>query len=84
MSKVQERYTPRLMAANTSTTLTGPSVGGFISVTAGTLSITSVDSGNVLTAFPVAVGTYYPLPIYVGQNGGTVTLAGGASGTLLV
>lgn len=83
---VQERYTPIPMAANASRDLESLGLGGFICVTTGTLSVTRKDGATttpLLTAFPVTAGVVYGLPIYLHTRGATVTLAGGASGTLL-
>lgn len=82
MATYQERYQPTLMAANATVRVTKESVGGFLAATAGTITIVSTDNGTVVLAHPVAAGTYYPFPFYLGPNGGSVTLAGGASGTL--
>jgi hypothetical protein len=79
-----ERYHPNIMAANETKVFAGGSgTGGFICVTAGTLTILSRLGTTVLNAFPVAAGSVYGLPIYLGVNGYSVVLAGGASGTLL-
>ena len=83
MGTIQERYHGTAMAANTTFTVTGNSVAGFICVTAGTLTITRADGTTILVnALPVSAGVYYPLPILVAA-GATVTLASGASGTIL-
>ncbi len=82
MSTIKERYNPIVLAANGTAPLTGDMVGGFLCQTAGTVSITRNTGGALLTAFPVEIGVYYPMPFYIGPNGGTVTLAGGASGIL--
>lgn len=82
MATYQERYQPFLMAANATLQVTKESIGGFAAATAGTITVTSTANGTVVSAHPVAAGTYYPFPFYLGSNGGTVTLAGGASGTL--
>lgn len=84
MSNYKERYTATPMAANATARFNGSQLGGFLAVTAGTITITD-DAGVVdLAAFPCAAGQYVPLPILVNTpTGGTVTLAGGASGTLL-
>lgn len=87
MTIVQERYSPHAMAANASYVVNGPNLGGFIAVTAGTITVTDALSNVLLNAFPVAAGLYYPLPMYLavkGAKSATVQLAGGASGTLLV
>jgi hypothetical protein len=83
MSNYKERYTANPMAANATFSFTGSQLGGFLAVTAGTITITDANGVAELTAFPCAAGQYVPLPILVNTLGGTVTLAGGASGTLL-
>lgn len=80
----QERYKPLFMAANTSSTFTGSKMGGFLTKTAGTLTVTSFAGVVLVSAHPVSAGIYYPIPMYVGPDGATVALAGGASGTLLI
>lgn len=84
MSTVQERYRPMLMAANATAVVKGEQVAGFLCKTTGTISVTT--NGGILTvdAVPVTAGIYTPLPFFLGINGGTVTLASGASGTLAV
>lgn len=86
MSTIKERYSPIVLAANGSATLTGSMVGGFLCITSGTITITGLtDAGasrTIVNALPVTAGVYYPIPFYIGEKGGTVTLAGGASGTL--
>lgn len=83
---VQERYAPRPVGANETISLTGASVGGFLCTTAGTVTLVRDDGqGNTTTlvnAMAVAAGTYYPMPFYLGSNGGTFTTAGGAIGCL--
>lgn len=79
----KEKYSPILMGLNSTVTVQGVQVGGFLTKTAGTLSI-SQGGVTYVDAHPLTVGQYLPLPI--GFNGAdiVVTLAGGASGTLLV
>ena len=82
---VKEAYTPYALAANATLRVEGPQMGGFLCVTGGTLTVT--DSGGVVevNALPVTAGIYYPIPIrFGGAGGGSVTLASGASGTVLV
>jgi hypothetical protein len=81
---VKERYSPNIMAANATFKLAGPSVGGFICTVSGTLSITDNNSNAILSSFPVTAGVFHPIPIFIGNNGGVITLSGGAAGTLLV
>ena len=87
---IQERYVPLVLGVNASAIpINNQSVAGFICQTSGTLTLTAaagdvLPSFNVLTAFPVTAGLYYPMPVFLCKNGGSVTLAGGASGTLLL
>lgn len=86
---VRERFNPVLMAANASYTIRGQNIGGFLAKTAGTITVTSTDASglNAVTlvdAVPVTAGVYTPIPLEFPARGGTVTLAGGASGTLFV
>ena len=80
---IQEQYTPQPMAANSSFVTGSQRIGGFICTTAGTLTVTT-EAGTVINALPVTAGAYVPLPIFLGTSGGTITLAGGAAGTLLI
>ena len=89
MSSIVERYRAIPMADNaTATSTTSNSIGGFLAVTAGTITV--VQNGNpntgtqnviLVNALPVTAGTYTRLP-FLTMGGFTVTLAGGASGTL--
>lgn len=87
---VRERFNPVLMAANTSYVVRGPSMGGFLAKTSGTITVTATDargngSTNFVNAVPVTAGAYTPIPLeFPAGAGGTVTLADGASGTLFV
>lgn len=78
---VQERATATPMTANATFTLTGSNILGFLAVTAGTVTVTDPTGKVLVNAVPVAAGQWLKIPFYVGI-GGTVTLAGGASGTL--
>jgi len=89
MTQVRERFSPKPMAANAVLTITGPYLGGFLCKTSGTITIVSKDAGGTIDvtlvdAVPVTAGIYTPIPIVVPATGYTVTLAGGASGTLMV
>lgn len=87
--QVRERFSPKLMAADSSLAITGPYLGGFLAKTSGTISVTAKDAlgtsdVTLVDAVPVTAGGYTPIPIVVPATGYTVTLAGGASGTLMV
>lgn len=84
---VQEFYVPLAVAANTTTPLASLQLGGFLCVTSGTITVVANASGGqpartIINAFPVSAGIYYPLPFYLGTEGGVFTTAGGASGTV--
>lgn len=85
---VQERYNALVLGVNGTANVTSTGVAGFLCVTAGTLTLTRTnDVGTVITivsALPVSAGVYVPIPFLIGSKGGTVTLAGGASGALAV
>ena len=85
LNMFNERYTGYAMAANSSLKVTRQSIGGFLCVTPGTLTVTNDDGLVIVNALPVAAGLYYPMPFLLQtRTGGTVALAGGASGTLAV
>lgn len=79
----KERYSATAVAANGVVNITGSQTGGFLAVTAGTITLADANGVVEVNAFPVAAGQYVPLPIYLNTIGGTFTCAGGASGTLL-
>ena len=86
---VRERFNPVPMAANTSYEVIGQFIGGFLAKTGGTITVTSTradgtGSVNYVDAIPVSAGVYTPIPLEFPYRRGTVTLAGGASGTLFV
>lgn len=87
---VRERFNPVPMAANTSYVVRGPSMGGFLAKTSGTITVAAANPLGTSTvtyvdAVPVTAGAYTPIPLeFPTGAGGTITLAGGASGTLFV
>lgn len=87
---VRERFNPVPMVANTSYVVRGPSMGGFLAKTSGTITVAADNAlGTSLVTYvdavPVTAGTYTPIPLeFPTGAGGTITLAGGASGTLFV
>lgn len=58
-------------------------IGGFLCVTAGTITVARADGTVLVNAFPLTAGTYVPLPFFCGA-GASVTLGTGCSGTLAV
>jgi hypothetical protein len=83
MSTVQERYSGKVVAANSTTILKSSAIAGFLCKTGGTFSVVGATSVTIVDAHPVTAGVYYPVPLYLEGEGGTFTTAGGASGTLL-
>lgn len=85
---VKERYTPFPMAADSTLLVTSDSIGGFLALTSGTITvIRKNDDGSnttIVNGVSVTAGIYTPLPFYLGKNNGSVILGGGASGTLAV
>ena len=80
----QERYTPKPMAANSTYTLTKQGIAGFLPTVNGTITVVDGDGTTVLNAYPVTAGVFARLPMYLQSNQGSITLAGGAAGTLLI
>tara|TARA_R110002126_G_scaffold81680_3_gene201069 strand:+ start:84 stop:329 length:246 start_codon:yes stop_codon:yes gene_type:complete len=81
------------MAANSTTYFSGiVGITGFLATTGGTISVSYEDGGNgaaivtvsAVQTVPIVAGGYTPIPLEFAQNGGTITLAGGASGTLFI
>ena len=83
MGQAKEHYAAHPMAADTSRPC-GVTIAGFIATVAGTLTITDAD-GTVLVdgmAVDPASG-FIRIPLLANSSAGcTVTLAGGAAGTL--
>lgn len=84
---VQERYSPIPIGANTTVEISGNAIGLFVCTTSGTLTVVSnaydgKATTTIVTALAVTAGQVYPLPFFLGSNGGSVTTAGGAVGTI--
>jgi hypothetical protein len=78
---VKETYTAVAMAANANKIFKAPSgLGGFLCTVAGTFDADD-SNGAVVDVLPVTAGVYYAMPFScVGDL--TVTLSGGAAGTV--
>jgi hypothetical protein len=82
---VREGFRPQPMGADSSITVAGTGISGFLPVTAGTISVVDADGTTVLNAYPLSAGVFSKIPIYFNFAGNkTITLGGGASGTLLI
>lgn len=77
---ITERYTALPVGVNSTVTFTGTSVGGFLAITSGTVTVKNFAGTSIIASFPVTAGVYHPMPFYIDKNGGTITTAGGASG----
>ena len=82
--EVQEGYTANRIAANSTNNLICNNVAGFLADAAGTITVTLLDTPNVvlLNAMAVVAGGYYPMPFRVNTPGVRVVTAGGAAGCL--
>jgi hypothetical protein len=82
VSQSKESYAAHPIAAN-GTYKCGASIAGFLCTVAGTLTVTDGDGTVLVNALPVAVGPFIRIPLFFRTTqGNTVTLAGGAAGTL--
>lgn len=83
MGQIKEHYTAKPMAANSSLVV-GVTLAGFLCTVAGTLTVTDVDGNVLINAYPVTAGQgFIRIPLLSKTSAGmTVTLAGGAAGTL--
>lgn len=80
--QVKEHYGAKPMAAN-GTIKVGVSIAGFLCTVAGTLSVIAEDGTVLVNAAPVTPGPFIRIPLlFPTAAGGSVTLAGGAAGTL--
>lgn len=89
MTMVRERFNPIPMGVDSSYVVSGPHIGGFLAKTSGAITIVTKDSlgtsdVTIVNAVPLTAGIYTPIPIIFPAIGGTITLSGGASGTLMV
>lgn len=88
---VSEKFRPHPMGVNANYQFSGTGIAGFLAKTSGTITVIgaaqpTVPAGTVLVdAVPVTAGIFTPIPLKFTFDGvKTVTLGGGASGTLFV
>lgn len=82
---VRELFRAQPMGANTSYRVAGAHISGFLPTVAGTLTVTDADATVLVVAVPVTAGVFVKLPMQFNTSmGGTITLAGGAAGTLFI
>jgi len=73
------------MGVNATYVILGGQMGGFLTKTAGNITVTDPNGTVLVDAVPLTAGVFTPIPIIFSTvQGTTVTLAGGASGTLVV
>lgn len=87
MSCYQERYTPKVVTADSAYRIKSNAVGGFLCTANGTITLVAnaadgAPETTLISAMTVAAGTYYPLPFYLGKEGGTFTTGTGGAGVL--
>jgi hypothetical protein len=82
--EVQEGYTGNRIAANSTNNLICNNVAGFLADADGTITVTLLDTPNVvlLNAMAVVAGGYYPMPFRVNIPGVRIVTASGAAGCL--
>jgi hypothetical protein len=79
---VKEYYSAKPMAAN-SIQKVGAAIAGFLPTAAGTLTVTDADTTVLVNAVAVTIGVFVRIPLMFNtSSGGSVSLAGGAAGTL--
>jgi len=83
MAQLKEHYQGKYMPAD-STLKIGVSMAGFLITTAGTITVTDDDGEVIVNAHPVTTAQgFIRIPLFSKTSAGmTVTLAGGASGTI--
>ncbi len=83
MGQAKEHYAAHPMAANASRPC-GATIAGFLCTVAGTLTVTDADGTVLVNALPItANGLFIRIPLLTNTSAGcTVTLGGGAAGTL--
>lgn len=83
MGQVKEHYAAHPMGANAAR-ICGATLAGFLCTVAGTLTVTDADGTVLVNALPItANGLFIRIPLLTNTSAGcTVTLGGGAAGTL--
>jgi hypothetical protein len=86
MAQSKEYYRAQPMGVNGTFKVGGTHISGFLCAVAGTLTVTDADGTVLVDAQPVVTATPWtriPL-LFNTAAGGSVTLAGGAKGTLFL
>jgi hypothetical protein len=81
----REHYRTQPLTANAVYRVGGAHIAGFLPTVSGTLTITDMDGTVLVDTLPVTAGTWVRIPLlFETSAGGTVTLGGGAAGTLFL
>ena len=83
MSMIKEYYRPQPLAANAVYVSNASHIAGFLATVAGTITVADGGGVVVLNAMPLVLG-FNRIPLQLNTTASTVTLAGGAAGTLLL
>lgn len=82
MGQSKEQYNATPIAANGSFTA-GVAIAGFLCTVSGNLTITDALGNALVSALPVTAGQWTRIPLFFPSSaGGTLTLSGGAAGTV--
>lgn len=88
MGNFRERFSPRPIGVNGTLDIQSTHIGGFLPTVGGTITITAKDATGATTTYlnacPVTAGVWVKIPMEITAPPITVTLAGGAAGTLFV
>lgn len=81
--QTKEYYNAHPMAVDGVRQHRGSVIAGFLAATTGTITVTDADGTDLVDTVPLTAGAFTRIPlVFRSSAGGTVTLAGGASGTL--
>lgn len=84
MGQSKEHYRAQPIGVDGLFVARGPAIGGFLCTVAGTMTITDASGLVLVDTLPVAPG-FNRIPLLFNTSaGGTVQLAGGAAGSLMV
>lgn len=80
--QIRENFNGKPIGVN-GTLKTGMMIAGFLPTISGTLTCTDDDGAVPINAVPVTAGVFVRIPLaFHTTSGGTVSLGGGAAGTL--
>jgi hypothetical protein len=82
-----ERFSPLICAANSTTEISGSGVGNFICTAGGNITLVANQADGkpettILSSFAVTTGQVLELKLFLGKNGGYITTDATAAGVL--